>query len=95
MIDLGVDVEPEIFVEAIQKNQPDILGLSALLTTTMPVMKQVVQELAEQGLQDQVKTIVGGAPLSDDYAAQIGADAYAYDAANAVEKIRQLMGIDG
>jgi len=80
VIDLGVDVTPEQFVEAVRTQKPKIIGMSALLTVTMPEMENVVKELKKAGLRDKVKIIVGGAPLTDDYAKKIGADAYAPNA---------------
>jgi len=80
VIDLGVDVTPEQFVEAVRTQKPKIIGMSALLTVTMPEMENVVKELKKAGLRGQVKIIVGGAPLTEDYAKKIGADAYASNA---------------
>jgi len=76
IIDLGVDVTPEQFVEAVRTQKPKIIGMSALLTVTMPEMENVIKELKKAGLRDKVKIIVGGAPLTEDYAKKIGADAY-------------------
>lgn len=92
VIDLGKDVQPSTFVDTAVKENASVIGMSALLTTTMPVMKSVVGLLQERGLTDSIKTIVGGAPVTDEYAREIGADAYAYDAANAVVKIKNLIG---
>ncbi|MFW6381776.1 MAG: cobalamin-dependent protein, partial [Bacillota bacterium] len=83
VIDLGTDVSPEEFTEAVKENQADIVGLSALLTTTMPEMENVVKKLEEEGIRDQVVVMVGGAPVTDKYCAEIKADAYAKDAATA------------
>ena len=83
--DLGNDVAPERFVETARQEGAQIIGLSALLTTTMPSMKEVVEKLKESGLRDQVKVLVGGAPLTPEYASEIGADGYAPDAAEAAE----------
>ena len=80
VIDLGVDVEPAAFVKAIQDNQPKVVGLSALLTTTMPMMKKSIESIQESGLRDNVKIIVGGAPVNQAFADEIGADGYAPDA---------------
>src|SRR3990170_2599065 len=82
--DLGVDVPAEKFLQAVLERQPDILGLSALLTTTMTNMKVIIDALIEAGLRGQVKVIVGGAPLNDEFASQIGADGFASDASRAV-----------
>ncbi len=92
VIDLGVDVSPQGFVDAVRENQPDIIGLSALLTTTMTNMKGVIEALEEAGLRGSVKIMIGGAPVTDAYAKEIGADGYAADAATAVDVARELMG---
>ena len=91
VIDLGNDVPPEKFVETAVANGATVIGMSALLTTTMTVMKKVVEMLEEKGLKGKIKTIVGGAPLSADFAREIGADAYGYDGANAVEEVKKLI----
>lgn len=91
VIDLGHDVAPARFVAAVKELQPAVLGMSTLLTTTMPVMRKVLALLKEEGLAGQVKTIIGGAPVSADFAREIGADSYAYDAANAVERVTALV----
>lgn len=91
VIDLGHDVPPERFVETAQREGAPLIGMSALLTTTMPVMGQVVSLLRERGLSARIKTIVGGAPVNERFARQIGADAYGYDAANAVERVAALL----
>jgi len=93
-IDLGTDVHPETFVDAVRNHQPKIVGMSALLTTTMPQMKTTIEALEEAGLRGSVRIMVGGAPLTDAFAKQIGADAYAPDAATAVDAARSLMGLD-
>ena len=92
VIDLGSDVKPERFVETAESEGATVVGLSALLTTTMIGMRDVVELVRSRGLQDTVKVIVGGAPLSRSFADDIGADAYGFDAANAVERIRELTG---
>jgi 5-methyltetrahydrofolate--homocysteine methyltransferase len=92
VIDLGNDVAPRRFVDAARDHGATVIGLSALLTTTMPVMKDVVDLVKAEGLGDRIKVIVGGAPVSDAWARQIGADAYGYDAASAVERVRALAG---
>jgi len=92
VIDLGVDVAPNRFVESVKANKPDFIGMSALLTTTMPRMKEVVESLVEAGLRERVKVMVGGAPVTEQFARDIGADGYAPDAASAVEKARTLKG---
>jgi len=90
VIDLGVDVEPEKFVEAIKQNQPKIVGLSALLTTTMPMMKKSIDVIKESGLRESVKILVGGAPVNQAFAEEIGADGYAPDAGSASKMAKAL-----
>jgi len=92
--DLGVDVGPEKFVRTVRERKPDILGMSALLTTTMPAMRSTIEALVEAGLRDKVKVLVGGAPLTAAYANQIGADGYAPDAASAVRKAKESLGVE-
>jgi len=92
VIDLGVDVEPKSFVDAVKENKMNVLALSALLTTTMPVMKQTVDAITEAGLRNDVKILVGGAPVTPQYADQIGADGYAADAGSATLLLKKLMG---
>ncbi len=89
-IDLGTDIKPDDFVAAVREHQPQLLGMSALLTTTMPGMKATIEGLEEAGLRDTVKIMVGGAPVTAAFAEQIGADAYAPDAASAVDVARSL-----
>ncbi len=89
--DLGADVSPERFVEAVREENPKILGMSALMTTTMPAMKRTVDALAEAGLRDGIKVLVGGAPLTEEYCEEIGADGYAPDAWSAVKKAKELV----
>jgi 5-methyltetrahydrofolate--homocysteine methyltransferase len=89
--DLGVNVLPEGFVDAVRSGGVDIVALSALLTTTMPNMKVTIEALDEAGLRSKVKVIVGGAPLTESYAQQIGADGYAPDASRAVTLAKSLM----
>ncbi|MFH1143321.1 MAG: corrinoid protein [Candidatus Eisenbacteria bacterium] len=91
VIDLGNDVAPERFIAAAEESEASVIGMSALLTTTMPMMQRVTHLLRERGLATRVRTIIGGAPVSAEYARQIGADAYAYDGTNAVERIKALM----
>ncbi|HEX6973560.1 MAG TPA: corrinoid protein [Vicinamibacterales bacterium] len=90
VIDLGHDVPADRFVDAAIQHDASIIGLSALLTTTMPVMEEVVGLVRTRGLAGRVRVIVGGAPVSEEWAREIGADAYAFDAANAVERVRAL-----
>ena len=93
IIDLGVDVSPEKFIEAAKEKKADLVGLSALLTTTMPSMKDVVKAVGDSGLKDKVKVMIGGAPITQSYADEIGADGYAPDAASAVDEAKQLLGL--
>jgi 5-methyltetrahydrofolate--homocysteine methyltransferase len=92
VVDLGHDVGAEAFVDAAVREGATLIGMSALLTTTMPRMKEVVALLRERGLAGHVRTIVGGAPVSAEYAREIGADGYACDAATAVERVESLLG---
>ena len=92
VIDLGTDVAPEAFVEAVKKEKPDIVGMSALLTTTMRSMDHTIQALEEASLRKSLKVMVGGAPLTSDFAEQIGADAYASNAPAAVDIAKQFVG---
>jgi 5-methyltetrahydrofolate--homocysteine methyltransferase len=90
--DLGVDVPPEKFVQKSQEVEPDIVGLSALLSTTMPSMPLTIEALKKAGLRDNVKVMIGGAPVTARYALEIGADAYAPDAGSAVAEAKKLLG---
>ncbi|MCC7447878.1 MAG: corrinoid protein [Anaerolineae bacterium] len=90
--DLGVDVPPETFIEAIQRDNVDIIALSALITTTMTSMKQTIEALQAAGVRNQVKVIVGGAPVTEAFAHSIGADAYSPDASQAVSAAKALLG---
>ena len=92
IIDLGKDVDPEAFVEAVKEHKPNILGMSALLTTTMRTMERIIKALEEAGIRDSVKIMIGGAPVTQDYANRIGADGYAANAASASEMARQFSG---
>lgn len=92
IVDLGTDVPPTRIVEAVQQHQPQIVGMSALLTTTMPNMKVTVEQLVAVGAREGVKVMVGGAPVTARYATDIGADGYAPDAASAVDLAKRLMG---
>jgi len=92
VIDLGADVAPEAFVKAVKEERPDIVGMSALLTTTMRSMDHTIQALEEAGLRQGLKVMVGGAPLTSDFAEQIGADAYASNAPAAVDIAKQFVG---
>ena len=90
VIDLGKDVAPESFVEAAEDHKPNLLGMSALLTTTMVSMDRTIKALQEAGLRDQLKILVGGAPVTKDFADKIGADGYASNAAEAVDLAKEL-----
>ncbi len=92
IIDLGSDVTPELFVETAKGQGASVIGLSALLTTTMPAMARVVDVVREQELTGKIKVIVGGAPVTREFARKIGADAYGFDAADAVERVKALIG---
>jgi len=91
VVDLGIDVSAEKFIEAIKTHQPQVVGMSALLTTTMREMKNTIQAIEWAGLKNQVKTIVGGAPLTEKFAKEIGADGYAPDAASAVDMVKSVL----
>ena len=91
MVDLGTDVSPEKFVTAVKESGAKVLALSSLLTTTMPNMKTTIDALVAAGVRDQVKIMVGGAPITQAYADQIGADGFAEDANRAVAKAKELM----
>ena len=92
VFDLGLNVPEKKFIEEVREKKADILGLSALLTTTMPTMGRIIKTLEEAGLRSSVKVIVGGAPVTQDYANFIGADAYAHDGGKAVRVCKQLLG---
>ncbi|MDD2360893.1 MAG: corrinoid protein [Syntrophaceticus schinkii] len=91
VIDLGIDVAPEKFVEAIKEHNPQVVGMSALLTTTMAAMKQTLDAMEEAGVRDQAKVIIGGAPVSQGFADEIGADGYASDAIGAKDLCTKLI----
>jgi methylmalonyl-CoA mutase cobalamin-binding domain/chain len=91
VIDLGINTPVETFLDALEAHRPDILGMSALLTTTMPYMKTVIDALKDRGLRGEVIVLVGGAPVNEQFAAAIGADAYCRDATVAVETARRLL----
>jgi len=93
IIDLGVDIPAKEIVEKIRELKPDVLGLSALLTTTLLEQKRVIEELEKSGLRKNVKIIVGGAPVTEEWAKKIGADSYASDAVKAVDKVKELLGL--
>jgi methylmalonyl-CoA mutase cobalamin-binding domain/chain len=91
VIDLGINNPVEAYLQAIETHKPDILGMSALLTTTMPYMKIVIDTLKERGIRDEITVLVGGAPLNEEFARSIGADAYCRDAAVAVETAKDFL----
>ncbi len=93
VLDVGVNVSPEKFMESVQKEGAAILALSALLSTTMPYLKTTIEALESKGIRDKVKVLVGGAPVTEEYAKEIGADGYAPDAARAVDEAKELLGI--
>ena len=92
VVDLGIDVPAEKFMEAIRTHEPQVVGMSALLTTTMREMKTTIQAFEGAGLRKQVKVVIGGAPVTEKYAKEIGADGYAPDAASAVDIAKSLVG---
>ncbi len=92
VVDLGTDVKPQAFVEAAKEHKPQILGMSALLTTTMPKMGETVNALREAGIRDHIKVMAGGAPVTQDFVDEIGADAYGSNATAAVEQAKALVG---
>jgi methanogenic corrinoid protein MtbC1 len=92
VVDLGINTDAEAYIAALKEHRPDILGMSALLTTTMPYMKVVIDTLIEEGLRDDYIVMVGGAPLNEEFGSAIGADAYCRDAATAVDVAKHLVG---
>ena len=92
IVDLGTDVTADKFVAAVKEHGPDLIGMSALLTTTMPSMTATIEALTEAGLRDQVKVMVGGAPVTAAFADKIGADGFAPDASSATRKAKELVG---
>ena len=94
VIDLGKDVAPEKFIETAIAEKAQVIGLSALLTTTMPMMRRVVELAKEAGIYETTRIIIGGAPVTDKFAAEIGAHAYCYDGLNAVERVKAYVGVN-
>jgi 5-methyltetrahydrofolate--homocysteine methyltransferase len=92
VVDLGTNITSAQFVEAVKQHKPKVLGMSALLTTTMPKMEETISALKEAGIRDQVKIMAGGAPVTQDFVNKIGADAYGANAASAVDKAKTLVG---
>ena len=96
VIDLGTNVAPEAFLATAREHGALVIGMSALLTTTMPVMKEVIDLLEREGMKGKIGTVVGGAPVTELYAREIGADAYAFDGLSAVDRVRELLAdVDG
>ena len=93
VVDLGIDLEPQEFIDALKEHKATLLGMSALLTTNMPKMGETINAIKEAGIRDQVKIMIGGAPVTAEYAKDIGADAYASNAASAVDKGKELLGL--
>ena len=93
IVDLGTDVTADAFVEAVREHNADIVGMSALLTTTMPSMTATVEALTEAGLRDKIKVLIGGAPVTQAYADEIGADGFAPDASSATRVAKGLLGV--
>jgi methanogenic corrinoid protein MtbC1 len=91
VVDLGINTDVDTYIAALKEHQPNILGMSALLTTTMPYMKVVVDALVDQGMRDDYIVLVGGAPLNEEFGKAVGADAYCRDAATAVEVAKKLV----
>ena len=91
VIDLGVNVSNQLFIDKAKEHGVNVLGMSALLTTTMPKIGQIIDLLKEQGLNGEIKTIIGGAPINETFADEVGADAYGHDAIDAVDKIKALL----
>jgi len=91
VVDLGVQVSPEAFIEAIHEHKPDVVGFSAFLTTTMPMFKVNIEAIEKAGLRDDVVIMVGGAPVTQEYATMVGADGYAADAAGATKRAKELL----
>lgn len=94
VVNLGKDVSIEEFIEAIKKYNADVLGMSALLSTTLPVQKEVIEALKKYDLRDKLKVMVGGAPVTAEWAKEIGADGYAEDAVEAVKVVKKLLGVN-
>ena len=91
VIDLGINIDADTYIEAIEEHQANILGMSALLTTTMPYMKVVIDRMVEKGIRDKYKVLVGGAPLNEEFGQAVGADVYCRDAATAVDAAKELL----
>ena len=93
VVDMGTDVSPQAFVDAVREHEPQVIGMSALLTTTMPSMGATIEALKEAGLREGVKVMIGGAPITQDFADKVGADGFAPDASSATRTAKQLVGV--
>jgi 5-methyltetrahydrofolate--homocysteine methyltransferase len=93
VVDMGTDVSPDKFVKGVIEHKPNVIGMSALLTTTMPSMSTTIQALQEAGVREHVKVMIGGAPVTDEFAKRIGADGYSPDASSAVRLAKSLAGV--
>jgi 5-methyltetrahydrofolate--homocysteine methyltransferase len=93
VIDLGIDVKPEVFIQKAKSEKVPLIAMSSLLTTSMPSMKRTIELLKAEGLNKHIKTVIGGAPVTQEYADEIGADGYAPDASSAVDKTKELLGV--
>lgn len=93
VVNLGIDLDSQVFVDAVKEHKPDLLGMSALLTTTMPKMGEVINALKEAGIREEVKIMVGGAPVTEEFAREIGADIYGANAASSVDKAKATLGL--
>lgn len=93
VVNLGIDISPEKFADAIREHNPQIVAMSALLTTTMPAIKETIEYIEQEGLRDKVKIIIGGAPISKEFADSIGADGFAPDAASATDLCKEFIGV--
>jgi len=91
VVNLGIDLEPSVFVDAVKEHNPDILAMSALLTTTMPKMGETINALKEAGIRDQTKIMIGGAPVTQEFSDEIGADGYAANAGSSVDKAKEIL----
>ena len=94
VFDLGVNTSPEKFIEAVRKHEPQIVGMSAFLTTTMPMLKVNIEALKKAGLREKVKVMVGGAPVTQEYADRVGADAYCADASSTARRAKEFLGME-
>jgi len=93
VVDLGIDIAPDIFITKAEEASASLIAMSSLLTTSMPSMKSTIEILRERGLDTKIKTVIGGAPVTQEYADDIGADGYAQDASSAVDKAKELLGL--